>query len=234
MLVRAEGERLRLVTQPDHASFAAELLSLFRLPELVSHPRRRDLLRATRLHDNGWRELDAAPPVDPGTGLPHTFIDLPPSLRLEVWDRGTGRYADADPYAALLTTEHALSLFAGESERPGWRELLPRLAERRDELLPRCGLERSELAADYRWLDLADRLSLVACNAWIEPFECHGFRGSFTEEGLSLSPFPLAGTTTLNVPCRLIPARRYAGDADLGNALASARWGSFPVRVVPA
>src|SRR4030095_7348030 len=109
MIVRRDGDRLRLVTQPDHAAFAADLLSLFRLPALVDHSRRAALLRAVRLHDNGWRELDAPPPVDraaarpesagrelaapppvdPANGLPYTFIDLPRPLRLEVWERGT-------------------------------------------------------------------------------------------------------------------------------------------------
>src|SRR5438270_6922849 len=98
MIVKGEGDRLRVVTQPDHAAFAAELLSLCRLPGLVDHPRRGALLRAVRLHDNGWHELDAAPPIDRSSGRPWSFVDLPPSLRLEVWTRGTARYVDEDPY----------------------------------------------------------------------------------------------------------------------------------------
>lgn len=231
--VATGGERLRLVTQPDHAAFAADLLSLFRLPELVERPRRAGLLRAVRLHDNGWRELDAAPTVDAVTGMPHTFLDLPRPLRLEVWERGTARYVDSDPYAALLATEHALTLFANQVDAEGWRDLLPRLAERRAELLDRCGLDAAELAADYRFLDLADRLSLVVCNGWNEPFAHHGLSGKLGEEGLALSPFPLAGATTFQVPCRWIEARRYGGDGDLAVTLAAARWGSFPLRVVP-
>jgi hypothetical protein len=233
MIVRREGDRLRLVTQPDHAAFAADLLSLFRLPALVEHPRRADLLRAVRLHDNGWRELDAAPPVDAASGLPHTFLDLPRPLRLEVWERGTTRYLQSDPHTALLATEHALNLFADQAETAGWRELLLRLAERRSELLARCGLAAEDLAADYRWLDLADRLSLAVCNGWREPFARHGFAGELGEDGLALSPFPLAGATTFEVPCRWIDVRRYAGDGDLAVALAGARWTSFPIRVVP-
>jgi hypothetical protein len=232
--VPREGDRLRLVTQPDHAAFAADLLSLFRLPELVDHPRRAALLRAVRLHDNGWRELDAAPPVDPASGLPHTFLDLPRPLRLEVWERGTARYVDSDPYAALLATEHALNLFAGETSRDGWRELLPRLAERRTELLARCGVEADALAADYRFLDLADRLSLAVCNGSCEPFARSGFAARLGENGLALVPFPLAGATTFEVPCRWIEVRRYAGDGDLAVTLAGARWTSFPIRVLPA
>src|SRR5205085_2628059 len=79
---------------------------------LVAHPRRGALLRAVRLHDNGWRELDAAPPIDRSSGRPWSFVDLPPSLRLEVWTRGTARYVDEDPYVALLIVEHALALHA--------------------------------------------------------------------------------------------------------------------------
>ena len=233
MIVLDEGDRLRLVTQPDHAAFAADLLSLFRLPDLVDHPRRTALLRAVRLHDNGWRELDAAPPVEPASGLPHSFLDLPRPLRLGVWERGTARYLQSDPYSALLATEHALTLFAGEAETEGWSELLPRLAERRGELLARCGLDAAELAADYRFLDLADLLSLAVCNGWREPFARHGLTARWGDAGLALSPFPLAGATTFEVSCRWIEARRYAGDGELAVALAGARWTSFPIRVVP-
>jgi hypothetical protein len=239
MIVLDEGDRLRLVTQPDHAAFAADLLSLFRLPGLVDHPRRAALLRAVRLHDNGWRELDAAPPMDPASGLPHSFLDLPRPLRLEVWERGTARYVDSDPYTALLATEHAVALFAAEAHqedetRDGRRELLARLAERREELLARCGLDAAALAADYAFLDLADRLSLAVCNDWSEPFVRHGVAARLGKGGLALSPLPLAGATTFAVSCRWIEARRYAGDGELAVAIADARWTSFPIRVVPA
>lgn len=233
MIVLPEDGRLRLVTQPDHAAFAAELLSLFRLPELVDHPRRTDLLRAIRLHDNGWRELDAAPPVDPATGHPYTFLALPLPLRLELWERGTARYAESDPYAALLTTQHALYLYRANARQTGWSELLARLADRRDELLARCGLGADELTDDYRFVDLADALSLAVCGRWGGPFQRHGTTGELRGEGLALSPFPLAGATTFGVPCRWIEARRYAGDADLTGALAAARWSTFPVRLIP-
>ena len=267
LLPRPAGDLLRLVTQPDHAHLAGEALSLFRLPELTGHPRREALLRAVRLHDNGWRELDAAPPVDPASGLPYGFIELPSAHRLEAWERGTARYAGSDPYAALLAVEHALVLHADRRDREGWRELLPRLDERRAELLATCGLGEGELAADYRWLGLADTLSLAACAGWSEPSERHGFTiapeppapdppalaartpdspaqdltaHDLTAQDLTalavqvrLAPFPLAGATTLAVPCRLLPARRYGGDADLGAALAAAPWRSLAVRVAP-
>lgn len=232
MIVLLLDDRLRLVTQGDHAHLAGAALALFRLPALTTHPRREALLRAVRLHDNGWRELDAAPPVDPASGDPYDFIDLPRPLRLEVWARGSARHASADPYVALLATEHGLALHRG-SEEEGWRELLPRLQERRAELLDRCGLGEEELAADYRWLDLADQLSLAVCAGWSRPITRHGLTVRMAAGELVLTPFPLAGATTLRVACRLLPHRRWSGDAELGAALAAAPWESFAVRLRP-
>jgi hypothetical protein len=250
LLSASQGDRLRLITQPDHAHLAGEMLSLFRLPALVTHPRREALLRAVRLHDNGWRELDAAPPVDPSSGLPYGFIELPTPQRLAVWERGAGRYAESDPYSALLAVEHARVLHADRRDREGWRELLPRLDGLREELLAACGLGEEELAADYGWLDLADALSLAACAGWEAPASRRGFGfalappepallagGDAGATGLavqlSLSPFPLAGATTLAVPCRVLDVRRWKGDADLGAALAAAPWRRLAVRLVP-
>ncbi len=232
MIVLRQRDRLRLVTQTDHAAFAAELLSLCRLPGLVDHPRRTELLRALRHHDNGWRELDAAPACDPESGLPYTFLDLPPARRLEIWERGTARHLDDDPYTALLTTHHALTLLAGAGDSGDRSLLLRRLEEHRRELLVRCDLDAERLAADYRFLDLGDRLSLIVCNGWRRPLARHGITARLGEAELFLSPFPLAGATTFAVPCRWIPARRYAGDADLAVTLAGARWESFAQRVV--
>ena len=233
MIVRRLGDSLRLVTQPDHAAFAADALALFREPALAGYPRRGDLLRAVRLHDNGWRELDAAPPVDRESGEPYDFRALPGPLRLEVWQRGTDRYVADDPYVALLAHQHALALHAGREDDAGWSDLLPRLAERRDELRDRCGLDDGQLQRDYGFLDLADTLSLAVCAGWAEPFERHGLRGQLAGDELRLAPFPLAGATTFRVSCRHVPARRWGGDAELAGELAEQRWGTFAVRLVP-
>src|SRR5262245_59722275 len=95
------GERLRLVSQSDHARFAFELLSLWRADDLPRHPRRPELLFAVREHDNGWREIDSAPRVD-ARGAPLDFLHVDDGARREVWDLGTARYAQEHPYATAL------------------------------------------------------------------------------------------------------------------------------------
>lgn len=240
MIVVPEDGELRVTTQHDHARLAWELLSLWRADGLPAHPRREPILFAVRTHDNGWREADSAPRVDPATGRPHDFMTMPREPRCEIWCRGTGRHAEDHPRAALLVTWHALALHRDHRGEAAWEEaLLEPLDERFEELLERTGAARAEVEDDYRFLDLADALSLAACGAWTRPAERRGYRFGYRAGGarvdgeLWIDPFPLAGATTFRVPCRRVPDRPYRGDADLGGTLAAARWEALRVRAVP-
>ena len=209
------------------------MLSLFRVRELIEHPRRSRLLRAVREHDNGWRELDAAPPVDPATGRPLGFRSLPDELRRLVWTRGCERLRDEDAYVALLITLHALGLHRDRAGDPVWDEWMEALEAERDELALEAGLDLGEAQADYAWVRLADACSLAACEESPESFETHGFRCRIQPGTLRLDPFPLAGRTTLRLSCRRIPDVRYRDARELGSALAQARWTRHAVTLAP-
>lgn len=238
MIVAPLSGSLLFVTQPDHARFAAELLALWRADGLPDHPRRAELLFAVREHDNGWREADAAPRWNAAAGRPHDFISMPREERIEIWQRGTARFAGEHPYATLLVTRHALRLHQDRPREEGWGDFLDYLGELQQGLLEELGIAPDDLTADYQWLDLADLCSLAVCNRWREPFGRYGVRGQAeAREGvleLSLAPFPLAGATTFQIPYRTVPDRAYAGDADLAVELALARWETLAVRVVAA
>ncbi|HUO86031.1 MAG TPA: DUF3891 family protein [Thermoanaerobaculia bacterium] len=243
MIVFDEGDVHRVITQPDHARFAGELVALWRDHGMPDHPRRDDLLFAVREHDNGWREADAAPSWNATAGRPHDFLSMPDERRREIWRRGTLRFAAVRPYAALLVTLHGLALATAYGEPSA--ELVAELEERADELAEACGARRTEAADDYRILAFADAASLVVANRWTDAIEQPApgwmaieggtLRGRFevATETLYLDPFPLAGATRFALPVRRIPKRPYAGDADLGGTLAAARWESLAVRVSP-
>jgi len=233
MIVVPEGPALLLVTQPDHAHLAAELLSLWRADGLSGHPRRGDLLFAAREHDNGWREADAAPRWDAGRGRPHDFMTLPRGDRIEIWERGVCRFAAERPYASLLITRHALNLFQGRRGEEDWEPFLDFLMYFERGLLDETGVAREELEADYQWIDLADLISLTACMRKREPASRYGVEIQPEEDTIRLDPFPLAGATSFRVPCRRISLRSYRGDADLGGELAAARWEERTVRIAP-
>lgn len=234
MIVVPEGSQLRFITQPDHAHFSGELLSLWRTGGLPAHPRRDDLIFAAREHDNGWREADAAPRWDAERGRPHDFLTLPREERIEVWQRGTCRFVAERPYAALLIARHALNLFRNRRQEEDWASFVAFLEDLEQSLLEETGLPREELEADYRLIDLADQISLAACNGRREPVERHGVRFELRDDEVRIDPFPLAGATSFRVPCRRIPLRAYRGDADLGGELAAARWEDLRLRVAAA
>jgi hypothetical protein len=226
------------VNQADHARFAADLLALIRLPELVEHPRRADLLRAVAEHDNGWWESDAAPRFEPTTRLPVDFRAVADEERREIWRRGVERFAAVDPYRAAMIAGHALRLF-GRHRRSGaaWGEFLAGLEERRAELAAETGLGEAELRADDGWLELADELALAAATgdaAFVGRGELRlEATAAEGETRFALRPFPFAGATTLELACRYLPLPAALAEPELARALAQARWERRRVRVVP-
>ena len=231
MIVYDEGPSLRLITQPDHAHFAGQLLALWCTDGLPANPRREEILFAAREHDNGWREEDAAPRWDAGHRRPVDFLGTAGSDRIEIWERGVARFAGSHPYAALLITRHAEALHEGHRGDPAWDPFLAFLHDLDGELMAETGTGAEEVAADYRLIDLVDRLSLVVCNGWRDPFTHRGISGTFDGTTLRLDPLPLAGATAFTLPCRHVARRDYRGDADLGGELAAARWEMLRIRV---
>jgi len=233
MIVSKAAGGLRMITQPDHARIAGELLSLWRADGVPDHPRREDLLLAAREHDNGWQEADAAPRIDPHTRRPYGFRDLPDPLRLEIWQRGVERNVDDLPYAALLIVAHADHLHRDRRGASSWQPFFTRLDQLTEELMQRTGATPEELEADSRWLRLVDFLSLVASGD--SPDLAMGrWRARREEDRVHLQPFPFAGSTSFSIPCRYIPDRNYKSDTDLTVELATARWNQAKVRLTPA
>lgn len=225
-----------MITQPDHAHLSWALARLWRTDGIPEHPRRDDLLRAIREHDNGWWESDAAPTLDGERDRPHDFLSLPRDERCRIWRRGVERIAADRPYGALLVALHGLALHASAGDEPAVCELIEYLEERRDQLAEGAGIDLDTARGDYRWLAVCDHLSLVACNSWTRAFDLAvsgrvPLSGELEGSTLRLTPFPLAGATTLSVLCRRIPRRTYEGDLDLAMELARARFERLSVRL---
>ena len=231
MIVIPEEKSLLLITQGDHAHLAAELLSLCRFPELTAHARRRLLLEATREHDNGWRESDAAPSLDPTSASPYSYLTLPDAERRRVWTRACERFRDAEPYVALLITEHALALHRPLSGQGRWDDWLAEIETARNELLDEADCDLEALASDYALLRFADLCALACCGGSPSSFDYHGVAGMADDSTLYLDPLPLVGTTSFRVACRRVPLQAYGSDTELGVALATARWQRRTIRV---
>src|SRR5438477_7062690 len=98
MIVQRRGGDLLLIRQTDHAALSGELAehwggSAFAPPE----PRGSGLLAAAR-HDDGWREWEAAPRVNPSTRRPYNFFELPVREHIPFYLRGIEELVRDDPY----------------------------------------------------------------------------------------------------------------------------------------
>lgn len=237
MIVASDGERIRVVNQADHARLAASILSLFRLPRLVEHPRRELLLRAVAEHDNGWWESDSAPELDPDTGAPRDFRRFSVAAVTRLLERGVERFADDSPYVAALVATHALRELDA-SRREGVEDATrEQITLRRNELLAAAALSPEELEADAAWLALADELALAAVTGNGSLVTSGGYRASVRQAPdlteLALAPFPLAGATRIGVACREIAPGRSASGAELARRLLTASWREHTVRLAP-
>ncbi len=224
MIVQRRPADLALITQPDHATLSADLLEAWRDAEWRGLENRVDILLAIRGHDNGWREPDALPTVDP-SGRPHDFVGAPNHIRQGVWPRGIARLRNSSASAAALVAQHALTIYGRYRGDAAWAPFFESITLLKEALLEECGrtdaVARDALESDYRWLHLADTLSLVFCNRWTDRFDEMGYRIILTGDRIEVTPDPFDGRTVpFRVRARVIPDRRYLSDDDLQETVA--------------
>jgi Protein of unknown function (DUF3891) len=111
MIVQEQGDELVLIRQTDHAVLSGFLArewgnDLFQRPEPFE-----SLLLAAAEHDNGWREWELLPQIDPKTHSPYTFMSLPTAAHIDLYQQGIERVVKRDRYAGLLVSMHASGLY---------------------------------------------------------------------------------------------------------------------------
>ena len=227
MIVRDAGDSFLLITQPDHARLAHDIVAAMRTEPILQTASRGTVLFATREHDNGWIEVDAEPTIDPATGRPGDFIAGPARVKHELWPRGIRRAAQSDPRAGALIAQHAITVYAYRTTEPEWQPFFGAITALRNDLLDRIGAAdgaaREQFDREYRCVRLGDSFSLQFCNGWTTPQQTYDYTAELRGSALVMSPDPFGGgTVRLRVLARRVPARRYASDADLRRTVARA------------
>jgi hypothetical protein len=222
MIIRAHPAHL-YITQPDHAALAAEALSHWQDDDFVDHPRRDVILLAAREHDNGWIEEDTKTHID-SDGRPLDFVAVPAAVRQRIWPRAVERMTQRSTYAAALIAQHAITVYGHTRTDPAWDRFFEQMTALRNRWLKRSGIAPEVLAADYGFVNAADRMSLAFCTGWGEPLESMGRQIILRPPNmLEVTPDPFAGQRVpLRISGRQLPDRRYATAAALRAALESA------------
>jgi hypothetical protein len=239
MIVRLYQGRLLLVRQTDHQVVSGRLAEAwgnvpFARPEPFA-----PLVLAAAEHDNGWAEWEAAPRVNPATRQPYQFTEMAVEEHLTLYRRGVERVLARDPHAGLLVNLHLQGFFnhrfgtapdiPDRRLTPGQQEFVQRhlteLQEQQRQVAEHIGLAEATLWAQYKLLQIYDRLSLYLCmpplrEATLGPVPVDGLGEEVTlalrpvgEGGVAVSPWPFHGERLgVEVEGRVVPDRAYEGD----------------------
>jgi hypothetical protein len=222
VIVRPADGALHLITQPDHAGLAGHIMGQW--TSLATSERRDQILRALRDHDNGWHEPDAAPTIDPDTGVVRDFIAVPAEVKQGVWPRCLDGLGDA-PWAAALVAHHAISVYDRFRNDTGWTTFFARMEAARARHLETSGGAMEALVRDYVYVRLGDLASLAFCTAQAEPQGLGPWTIRLLEgRQLIVEPNPFVYDVPIEVAARALPQRRYETDDEL-----RAAWRAAPV-----
>lgn len=222
MIVRPADGSLYLITQPDHAVLSRRVME--RWVPLHNSDRRASILHAVEAHDNGWREPDDAPSVDPSTGRVLDFITIPVEVRQGVWPRAVSRLAD-DPWAAALVAQHAITVYDRFRTDAAWGHFFPQLEALRDLHVQASRRTLAQLTSDYVHVRLGDLISLTFCNRWSEEQQYGGWviRLDADRVRVRVTPDAFDGREVpFAVRARTVPDVSFGSDEALREALRSA------------
>ncbi len=175
MLLREQDGAVLAIGQASHAWVSGQLARAwgnhrFAVPEPLE-----DVCLAAEQHDVGMAEWDLRPSLNPRTGLPHSFIELPLATHVSLWAAAPGKLRSQSSYAALLVSMHGTALnerrdLATLSASDGKlvRDYLEGQRRLQATLAGQLGADRDELARNQRLLWTWDSLSLALCLRWQE------------------------------------------------------------------
>jgi hypothetical protein len=249
MVLRHDGDAIIAIGQPAHAWVSGQLARAWSPPP---EPREEVCLAAEQ-HDIGMAAWDSEPRVNPETGLPTSFMEMPTEVHLDLWTRGPRLALAQGRYAALLVSLHGTLLYEHRDFSRASEDLRRRVEEyRNDQRAFQDGLIAS-LRADPRYAPYVegdalernrrlvaawDAISLMLCMRNLPYTVARPERielSALDAEGarVRLDPWPFE-PDELVVCCegrRLVG--RFKTDDELRSALASAPWRTLEFELVP-
>jgi hypothetical protein len=175
MLLREQADAVLAIGQASHAWVSGQLARVWGNDQFAAPEPREDVCLAAEQHDVGMAEWDLRPSLNPRTGLPHSFTELPVETHVSLWAEAPGKLLSQSGYAALLVSMHGTAL--NERRDPATlsashgklvRDYLKRQRRLQATLAGQLGADRGELARNQRLLWTWDSLSLALCLRWRE------------------------------------------------------------------
>jgi hypothetical protein len=248
MVLRREGDAILAIGQPSHAWLSGQLARAWGSEPFGAVDPREEVCLAAEQHDAGMADWDAAPTLNPRTGLPHSFVEMPVETHVELWSRAWQIVLPQSRYAALLVSMHGTALYemrdlskldedqAGlvRGYLTGQREVQRRLRESLDDA---GGVERNQRLI-WTW----DAFSLALCLDWaphtLQAVPAAGGGAHDVEltpageRTVRVDPWPFAAERArVRTEGRRLQGR-YADEGELHAALRDAPWVTLDFELV--
>ena len=247
MLLRREGSSVLAIPQQSHAWISGQLARAWGNEGFPAPEPREEVCLAAEQHDVGMTAWDLEPALNPDTGLPHSFLEMPLEVHVRLWDAAPRRLLVQSRYASLLVSMHGTRLYKRRNldeldaeQAAAVRSYLEHQQRFQRDLI--ASLARDRLGAEWvkpgalernsRLVWVWDWLSLTICQDWaprtarVVPTR-DGAVDVAIEPGprprtLTLEPWPFRAST---VPVRCDGRRleaRFESEDELRAALATA------------
>ena len=235
MILRPDPRGMLAIGQPAHAWLSGRLAEAWRWQFAPL-----DAVRLAALqHDIGMAAWDAAPVLDPRSGLPYSFTSIPRAMHVGLWSHAARLMVAQSGYAALLVSMHGTGLYeryVSEEERAAEPVRVYLAAEYafQERLRESLGANPGDVARNAALLRCWDWLSLFLCTgadeqatfaavpADGEPADLDLRWSDEARTQATLAPWPFAEESLeLRVEARLLDAT-YPDQTSLDAALAGA------------
>ncbi len=259
MLLRKSPEGTIAITQTTHAWVSGQMAQAWGNDRFGQVQPRAAVCLAAEQHDIGWTGWEPEPSFNSDTGMPHSFLELPPETHLrQIWSRAGNLTLLTSRYAALLVSLHGTNLygrFRGDPNAAGG--LAVKFLEEQDAFQ---GKLLASLADDPRYarfttdevvrrnqrlVALWDRLSLNICWGMSDPMTIDQVPLASGEGSITLTPTD-GGETIAVDPWPFQPpevrlifegrrlSRTFTDRTDMLQGLAEAPWTSLETTLRPA
>jgi hypothetical protein len=111
MLYREDPQGWIAITQPTHAWLSGQLARAWGNERFGEVAPWEEVCLGAEQHDVGHTAWEQAPTLNPQTGLPYSFLELPRQVHLQMWSSAARLVLPQGRYAALLVSLHGTGLY---------------------------------------------------------------------------------------------------------------------------
>jgi hypothetical protein len=148
MIFQQYRGHLLVVRQPDHGVQTGLFAHQWGNEHTPPFTPREPVIAAGTRHDDGWKEWEEHPSLDPSTGQPWQFYRLTPHAHVPLYRHGIAMAGKHDPTTGLLVSMHGAGLYNDRygTFRLAERHFSPSEQELVDEFLAEQALFQQSLA----------------------------------------------------------------------------------------